>query len=263
MIPADLKLGRHVFGIGAVMLGGSGLVWGDFAMFWHPVQEWMPLRQALAYVAGAALLAGGLAVQWRRTTPAGLVALAVLYLLGALLWMPRIIGYPHIFAVWSGFAQQFCLVAAALMACAALMPARSWTGRAALIGRILFGLCIVSFGIVHFTAVPQTAGMVPAWLPFAPRFWAIATGWAMLLAGLSLMSGIMATAAAWLLTALLMSFGVLVWMPRIFIAPNEHIPWGGTGVTLACAGAAWMVADILTKHSPGVPARQEAEWTTA
>lgn len=249
MIPADWKLGRHVFGVAAVMLGASGLVWGEFAVLWHPVQDWMPYRQALAYIAGAALLAGGLAVQWRRTAPAGLLILGVLYFLGALLWMPRVVGYPHIFAVWSGFAQQFCLVVAALMTYAALAR-RGWTGRAVLAGRVLFGLCIVAFGIVHFTAVPQTAAMVPAWLPFAPSFWALATGWAMLLAGLALMSGILATLAAWLLTALLMSFGVFVWMPRLLVAPNEHIPWGGTGITLACAGAAWMVADVLTNRSP-------------
>ncbi len=106
------------------------------------------------------------------------------------------------------------------------------------------------------TAVPQTAAMVPAWLPFAPRFWALATGWAMLLAGLALMSGILATLAAWLLTALLLSFGVFVWMPKILIARSQHIPWGGTGVTLACAGAARMVAEVLTNHSPaGEPSR--------
>jgi uncharacterized membrane protein len=136
---------------------------------------------------------------------------------------------------------------------AALAPP---SGRAILAGRVLFGLCMVAFGVVHFTAVPQTAAMVPAWLPFAPRFWALATGWAMLLAGLSLMSGILATLAAWLLTALLLSFGVFVWMPKILIARSQHIPWGGTGVTLACAGAARMVAEVLTNHSPaGEPSR--------
>jgi uncharacterized membrane protein len=250
MIPSAWNPGRHVFGIGAIMLGASGLAWGDFAMFWYPVQDWMPFRQALAYLAGTAFLAGGLAVQWRRTTPAGLLTLAVLYLLAALLWMPRMINYPHLFGVWSGFAQQFCLTVAALMMYAALAPSYSTrTARAVLIGRVLFGLCIVSFGIAHFTAVPQTSAMVPTWFPFSQRFWALATGWAMLLAGLALMSGIMATLAAWLLTALLMSFGVLIWMPKIFNAPNQHIPWGGTGVTLACAGAAWMVAEVLTNHA--------------
>jgi len=242
------KLGRHVFGVGAIMLGVSGLVWGEFATNWHPVQETVPYRTALAYLAGTALLAAGVAVHWRRTAGAGLLVLAVLYFLGTLLWMPRVIHYPQLFGVWSGSAEEFAPAVAAVMAYAA--SGKRWSGPAMGAARGVFGLCIVAFGVAHFTAVPQTAEMVPTWLPFGERFWALATGWAMLLAGLSLMSGILAPLAAWLLTALLMSFGVFVWAPRVFTAPNAHNPWAGTGITLAAAGAVWMVAEVLGKSTP-------------
>ena len=244
---APLEVGRHVFGVGAIMLGVSEMVWGEFATNWHPVQDTMPFRTALAYFAGVAFLAGGLAVQGRRTARAGLLVLAVLYFLGTMLWMPRVIHYPQLFGVWSGSAEHFAPMVAALMAYAAL--GKRWPAPAMTAARVVFGLCIASFGIAHFTAVPQTAEMVPAWLPFGQSFWALATGGAMLLAGLSLIAGILAPLAAWLLTALLMSFGVLVWLPRIFNAPNAHNPWAGTGITLAAAGAAWMVAELLGRGS--------------
>jgi uncharacterized membrane protein YphA (DoxX/SURF4 family) len=246
MMDDHSRIGRHVFGVGAILLGASGLVWGEFATNWHPMQDWMPFQTALAYLAATAFLVGGLAVLWRRTAGVGLLVLAGVYLFGTMLWLPRVINYPQLFGVWSGSAEHFAPFVAALMAYAA--AGRRWPAPAMLAARVVFGLCIASFGIAHFTAVPQTAGMVPGWLPLGGRFWALATGWAMLLAGLALVSGILAPLAAWLLTALLMSFAVFVWLPRIFSAPNEHNPWAGTGITLAAAGAAWMVAEVLARR---------------
>jgi len=45
------NLGSRVYGLGAVALGLVGLVWGDFAAVWQPVQAGVPHREVLAYVA--------------------------------------------------------------------------------------------------------------------------------------------------------------------------------------------------------------------
>ena len=246
------EIGRHVFGVAAIVFGVSGLVWGDFAAPWHPVRPTVPYRTALAYIAAIVFLAGGLAVQWRRTTRAGLIALAVLYGLGALLWMPRVIGFPSLFGVWNGFAEEFAMVAAVLVAFAA---ARTDTAPWSLpVARILFGLCSLSFGIEHFTAIPQTASMVPAWLPPGQRFWAVATGTAMVLAGLSLISGILAAWAAWGLTTLMLLFEVVVWIPRVAANPGRQIPWAGNAITIAVAASACMVAEVLSRRALKVDA---------
>lgn len=238
-----------MFGLAAIALGLTGLVWGDFATVWHPVRASIPHREALAYVAAVLFLAGGIAVQWRRTERAGLIELATLYFIGALLWMPRMIGFPELFGVWSGFAEQFCIVAAVLLTLAAGNAGRGVSSAAMQRARFMFGLCVLVFGMAHFTALEETTRMVPAWLLPGQRFWAIATGGAMLLAGLSLMSGILAAQAAWSMTLLLMSFGLFIWVPRLFSAPHEHITWAGNVINLAIASGAWMVADVLTKTS--------------
>src|ERR1051325_8594027 len=90
------NLGGRVYGLGAVALGLVGLVWGDFATVWQPIQALpftAPHREALAYIVAACLLCAGVAVQWRRSAPAGLPVLAILYFLFALLWLPRVIGF--------------------------------------------------------------------------------------------------------------------------------------------------------------------------
>ena len=241
-------LGRRVLGAGAAALGLVGLAWGDFATVWQPVQEYTPARTLLAYLTALILLGGGLALQWRRSAGFACLLLAALFTAFAMLWMPRIIGYPHIFAVWAGFAEQFAVALAAVIAFAALReppsPARRRLARAARIG---FGICAVSFGFNHFFAIPQTAAMVPAWIPPGQVFWAWATGGAMVLAGLAILTGVQALLAARLLTALFLVIELFVWAPMPLSAPGDHMAWAGNAVTLTEIGAAWIVADFLAR----------------
>jgi uncharacterized membrane protein YphA (DoxX/SURF4 family) len=252
VMTAFSKLGRHVYGLGAIALGLVGLVWGDFATVWQPIQALpftVPHREALAYIAAACLLSGGVAIKWRRSAPVGLLVLAILYFIFALLWLPRVVGYPQIFGTWSGFLEEFALVAAALVVYASLLPHDSARQiRTAQVGRLSFGVCVLSFGLSHFFAIPQTAAMVPGWIPPSQQFWAVATGVAHLLAGVAILSGVLDVLGSRLLTVMLATFGALVWAPALFAEPREHMVWAGNAVNLALIGAAWVVADSIASR---------------
>jgi uncharacterized membrane protein YphA (DoxX/SURF4 family) len=252
--------GIHVYGLGAIALGLVGLVWGDFAAVWQPVPASTPHRTVLAYIAAVSLLAAGAWIQWRRIAQAGIVVLGILYLIFALLWLPRVIGYPQIFATWGGFFEQFSLVAAALVVYACLPPGDSaWAVGTARIGRFLYGICALSFALDHFFALKETARMVPAWIPPGQQFWAVATGIFHLLAGMAILSGVLAVLASRLLTAMLVTFGALVWAPSLFATPHEHVVWAGNAINLALAGAAWVIADYIASRHEQVQSQQESE----
>jgi uncharacterized membrane protein YphA (DoxX/SURF4 family) len=256
------NLGSRVYGLGAVALGLVGLVWGDFATNWQPIQALpftVPYRMALAYVAAACLLSAGVAIQWRRSAPAGLLVLAILYFLFALLWLPRVIGFPQIFGTWGGFLEAMSLVAPAVIAYASSKPRDSVrASRTIQIGRLFFGVCALSFGLVHFSALPQTAAMVPLWIPPGQRFWAIATGVAHMLAGFAILSGVLDVLGSRLLTVMLAAFGALVWAPRLFAQPLEHMVWAGNAINLTLTGAAWVVADSIANRRRQTPGQHEA-----
>ncbi len=245
------NLGIQVYGLAAIALGVIGLVWGDFATIWQPIQALgnVPHREALAYTAAVSLLSGGAALLWRRTAKAGVVLLAVLYFIFALFWLPRVIAYPRIFGTWGGFLQELSLVAAAVVVYALLAPANAlWAVRTAQVGRFFFGICVLSFGLEHFFAVSQTASMVPKWIPPGQQFWAVATGVLHLLAGVAILSGVLAGLASRLLTTMLIVFGALVWAPSLFTAPREHLVWAGNAINMALTGAAWVVADWIASR---------------
>ena len=110
------NLGIRVYGLAAIAMGLIGLVGGDFATVWQPVPPEAPHRVALAYLTAVCLLLAGAVTQWRRTAPAGVLVLAVLYSIFALLWLPRVLGFPRMIGTWLGFAEEFALVAAAAVA---------------------------------------------------------------------------------------------------------------------------------------------------
>jgi uncharacterized membrane protein len=207
-------LGRHVYGLAAIALGLIGLTWRDFATVWQPVPATVPHRAALACLVAVCLLLAGSAMQWRRTAPAGSAVLTVLYFIFALLWLPRVIGYPRMIGTWLGFAEELALTVAGLVAYASRFPrattaphATTWRVRAAQAGSALFGLCVITFGLAHFMAPVETAEMVPKWIPPNQHFWALATGAAHVAAGLAILSGILSVVATRLLTVMLVVFG--------------------------------------------------------
>lgn len=249
-------VGRHMFGLAAIMLGVSQFVWHRFATNWFPVPPAFPLHQPLVYLTGAMLALGGFATLSRRSARAGLLLIAAVFMFAEVFWARRIVYFPRLFGTWAGFAEQFAPVVGAALCYLALGTAaevrvtdprigddRSHWVRTG--GRILFGLCLVSMGIVHLDALQPTADMVPSWLPLGGAFWAVATGLAFLVFGLAVVVAIRARIAVVLATMMLCSFALLVWAPRILAHPERQNSWAGTAITLAVAGAAWMVAETL------------------
>jgi uncharacterized membrane protein YphA (DoxX/SURF4 family) len=207
----------------------------------------IPARQALAYLTAFGLLFGGLAIQAQRFARVGAIVLGFLYLVFGALWLPRVVAYPQIFGTWGGVFEQLSLVAAAMVIYASVEPNQEAESEAGLgqAGRILYGVCAVVFGLNHFFAIPETANMVPKWIPPGPYFWAVGTGVAHLLAGVSILSGILARTASRLLTLMLLLFGVLVWLPSLRGHTQEHMVWSGNAINLVMAGAAWVIADWI------------------
>jgi uncharacterized membrane protein YphA (DoxX/SURF4 family) len=245
-----IYLGRPVYGLAAVAFGIITFVWRDFNN-WQQIQALgnVPHREILVYIVAAIEIFGGVVIQWPRTARAGAFALGSIYLIFALLWVPRIVAEPRVFDRWGNFFEQFSLVSGALIVYASLSPRDSeGPATAARIGYIFFGICVVSFTTEQLVYLSGTAAFVPKWIPLGQMFWAITTTIALALAAIALLSGRSALVASRLLTAMLIGFGLLVWLPAPFADPHKMINWAGNAQNLAITGAAWIVADFLTQQ---------------
>jgi len=241
------RLGLWAFGLAAIILGVVGLAWGDFATNWQRVQPGVPFREPLAYFAAAAELLSGLAIFWRRTAQAGALFLTILYSIFALLWVVQIFTSPLVYDNWGNFFEEFSIVTGGAVAFTLLAPPDSrWASKSALFIR-LYGVCPISFGVVHFIYFSGAATWVPRWIPPGQKFWIGATGAFFLMAAAAILSGAMASLAVRLLTVMIFGFEVLVWVPRLVSASHDHFNWAGNAICIALGAGAWVVSDAISQ----------------
>jgi uncharacterized membrane protein YhaH (DUF805 family) len=168
--------------------------------------------------------------------------------------VPLIAASPGVYDSWGNFFEQFSLVSGALIVYGLFSPDSSPAkSRAIRTGYIGFTICVISFMLEQLFYLSGTASFVPKWIPPGQMFWAVVTTIAFALAALALLSGRMALLASRLLTAMLLGFGLFVWLPAPFADPHKLIDWAGNAQNLAITGAAWIVADFLARD--GAPGR--------
>jgi hypothetical protein len=221
----------------------AALAIGLITLAWHDYNGGHPLRY-IVYAAAAAQIFGGAAIQFRRTAKTGAAVLSAAYLVFALLCVPGIVAAPQIYNSWGNFFEQFSLVTGAAIVYARLSSA--WSPQALhRIGRILLGLCAASFALEQAFYLRATANLVPKWVPPSQMFWAVTTTVLFALAAVALLANRMALLAARLLTVMVASFGLLVWVPLVLSDPHNHNNWSENAETFAIAAAAWILADLL------------------
>ena len=231
--------GRRVFGAAALAFGAITLAWHDYNG-WHQPRY-------LVYAAAAALIFGGAAIQFRRTAKTGAAVLGAVYLVFALQCVPGIVATPQIYNSWGNFFEQFSLLTGAAIVYARLSSAGS-PETVHRIGRILLGICAASFTLEQAFYLHPTASLVPKWLPPSQMFWAVTTTVLFALAAVALLANRVTLLAARLLTMMIVSFGLLVWVPLLLSDPHSHTNWSETAETFAIAGTAWILADLLGEY---------------
>lgn len=272
----DMKAGVTVYGLASLACGIMDLIWGDFDSSHQPIQAFgdhIPGREIMAYITAILMIAGGVAILWRRSARTGAAALAIIYFIFTIFWLPRLytapyfLGYriPVYVGVLAGVGMELIAFAGGALVYAALATHSSswprWPGTI-LITRWIFGLCSIDFGLNHLMDVTHNFMYVPKWMPWGAEFWVILTGICFVLAGLAILSGIQDVLAARLLALMFLAFNFFA-LPQFVLAdPHEHAAWGGNAFNLALAAANWILASSLATRRQEVQNQQRATSAT-
>ena len=236
-----LRLGRHIYGLGAIAFGIITLVWHriiSFGNISHP--------EILVYLAGIVEIIGGLTIQWRRTAKLGALIIGTVFLVFTLYLIPPIFQMPLVYFPWGNFFEEFSIVLGSVFVFTSAL--KSYPESAAKIERVAykcFGICVISYSLYQLFYLNYTAGLVPKWIPLGQMFWAAATTIAFALAAFAIISGRSALLASRLLTVMFIGFCLLVWLPSCIKAPQDLQNWNSNAVTFIVAGTAWIITDFL------------------
>lgn len=246
-IPYD----RYLFAAGLFVFGALNLAFGGFNMQWQPIAG-IPFQSELARISGAVSVLIALALLVPRTAAwAAVLSAAVL---ASLYWLPQVVALSH---VTPSIGAYLPISEDTAMACGALFMAataardsrleRAFPPVLMTVARIGFGLACVLFGVSHFIYADFTAQMIPGFVPFHLAF-AYITGCGHLLAGLAIMSGVMARLAATLEAVMMSLFVVLVHIPMLIAGPKPEamqIDWTMLAAAVTLSASAWAVARSL------------------
>jgi uncharacterized membrane protein YphA (DoxX/SURF4 family) len=180
------------------------------------------------------------------------------YSIFTLLWVPKALVNLGNYDPIGNVFEEFALVAAGLVLLATYSPAESSIARRRPFFVLLFGICPISFGIVHIIDMPGLLNYIPGWLPPTKMFWAYTTTLGFFAAAIAILTGIMAPLASRLLTAEILIFELLFWIPQLLAQPRVHFSWAGNAISMALVGASWVAADAISEACKREPILAES-----
>lgn len=250
--------GLYVYAFGSFAAGIFDLIWGNFDAAHQPIQAWgdsVPHIGVFAYVTGLWMILGSIALLWRRSERTGGAALAAVYFVFALFWLPRFYSAAHYLGgtipVYIGVVGGVGTELIAFAAGALIWASDGRESPSLLVAatmRWIFGICAIGFGLAQLTDVKDSLMFVPKWLPPGAEFWVIFTGVCFVLSGLAILSGILDVLAASLLGLMFLLFNVTILPSFIFANPKNHAAWGGNAYNLAAVGSSWILAAAIARR---------------
>jgi uncharacterized membrane protein len=258
--PALARMGRagHLaYGVAVVGLAVLILLAGSLGYVFQPVPRWVPLRQWIAYVSGALLLASGLALLAPKTMRHAALVLTVnfFFVWLLLLHLPRTLAQPMSVDNWEGCGLNMAVVAGAWILLALTSPppsgraARLFGERGVGLARRLYALGLPLVGLAHFVNAKEATVYVPTWFPLRIG-WVYFTGAAHVAAGLAIMFGVLPVLAAVLEAGQITAFVILAHVPAVYAAPGDRLQWAELVYALAIAASGWLVAATFGDRPP-------------
>lgn len=227
-------------GLAFIGIGVLSLIHRDFALNWEPFPEGLGARDLWGLASGAVAVIAGTLTALPRTRILGAALLAAFTGLWVLaLHGPILAGAPANVGAWNGLAESLALTMGALAAGSGARAGASgglaaWAIRA-------FGAACLIFGLAHFTYDEFTAAMVPAWMPMRLEL-AWLTGAIHALCGLAMLIGYRPRAAAALEGLMMLSFVLLVHVPRVAEKPADRLELTMLCIAVALSSSAFALA---------------------
>jgi uncharacterized membrane protein len=249
---AKLELAcRCTYSAAVAGLGVMIALTGDLGTVFQPVPSWLPLQHGLAYGTAVLLVACGLALAARKTTPPASLVLAVNFFFVWLLLFhgPTVLAGPGSVGNWEG-----CGLTMGILSGPWILFARSHRAPAGLAARLtgdsgqkfarrLFAAGMPLVGVAHFADPVGGTDYVPTWLPLRID-WVYVTGAGHVAAGLAILFGVLPALAALLEAAQITAFIVLTHVPAVASAPADRVQWAMLLHAVAIGASSWLV--VLT-----------------
>jgi uncharacterized membrane protein len=253
-----IATGRIFFALGLIGIGCQHFFFGQFIPLVAPIwPKAIPGRLFWVYLVGAILIAGGGAIL--ASVKARLAARLIggLFLLSfVLLHVPgNLMARALTVEGWADALTALALAGGCLVVAGTLPQPAAGSGRSIVwldklipLGVYPLAFMVIVFGADHFIHVKFVASMVPAWIP-GHVFWTYFAGAALIASGVGMITRIKSRLAATLLGAMLLTWVIILHIPRAIADPYSGIggEWTSVFEALAESGIAFILGETLSE----------------
>jgi hypothetical protein len=234
-----VKIGRTFFAASMAAFGILYLFRALFAAGPGSGPPWLPTHPFWGYFTAIVLVAATGCVLAKVQERCAAIVLAITILVRVLwVYVPKLVATPHDPGPWTSGSELIALSGAALVLAGAPTTIK--------LGRFLFAIPLLVFGIQHFLYARFIATLVPSWIP-GHLFWAYFVGVAFVASALSISSQIKAPLSATWLGIIFLLWVLVLHLPRVAGSPHNGDEWTSAFVALAMSGGAFLVAGSSKK----------------
>jgi hypothetical protein len=244
--------GRILFALGLIGLGAVGFIVGDFIVGRPPTwsERYLPPGWII-YLSNALLMLAGFAILLQRMILQSGLLLGVLILL---LSLSR--HFPIFFRDWTNAFKDLALFGGSLIvACSGstshtlLIPVFSqsaWKNDLFYGGMVMMAVFFLSCGYAHFKFADFVMHYIPGYIPFH-FFWAYFCGICLLAAGLGFFIPKLRRRAAFLSGLMVLSWFLLVHIPRTITNPASATEAMGLFESLSFSGILLVISGLTPR----------------
>jgi hypothetical protein len=235
-----VKTGRTFFAVSMATFGILYLLRALFATGPGSGPPWIPTHPFWGDLIAIVLIVAAGCFVAKVQVRCAAIALAITILVRVLwVYVPKLVATPHDPGPWTSGSELIALAGAAWVLAGAPPTIK--------LGRILFAVPLLVFGIQHFLYAGFIATLVPAWIP-GHLFWAYFVGVSFVAAALSISSQIRAGLSATCLGIMFLLWVLILHLPRVAASPHNGNEWTSAFVALAMSGGAFLVAGSSKKN---------------
>jgi uncharacterized membrane protein YphA (DoxX/SURF4 family) len=251
------RIGHVSYSAALIVYGVQQLVYGNFRNVQLPAwQSHLPALSVWAYVTGVALIAGGVAIILKKNPRSVCLVLGAVFLfLFLFVHIPfEIFGEVNSslhLALWVDALKELALAGGAFVM-AATFPEDGLMKRRPILltfesfvpfRHIFFCVPLICFGFTHFMYADHVATLVPEWFPDR-TFWTYFSATALIASGIAIILKIREGVIAFLLSAMLFLWIILLHIPRAVTDPTVARGNEIASVfdALAFCGTAWVIS---------------------
>jgi hypothetical protein len=223
-----------------------------------PVLPWVPAHPWMAYVTALLFIVPGLTLLIYKCGQITATLLGIIFAFYAVTLIPFATANPLNISLRTIVFESLAMAGGSFVLAGTVSENRyaGLSGKALdRLGRYLFGVSLVVFGVDHLLMLGGIAELVPFWFPFH-LFWAWLTAIGFIAAGVSISSKWKGEMGGTLIGLMFLLWVVVLHGPRTLgllkagAGPRSPAEWSSLFIALGMCGASWICVGSLSRYPP-------------